>query len=414
MKRSSLLGVASLSLMLAAWAGCSSSGSDQPIFSQAPAKDSGAGDVSQDTKPADGQAGSAGSSAGGGAGEAGSAGTGGEAGSAGASAGAGGEAGGGGTGGEEGDAMPDVDFTYDAPPEVAPEACATANVEAKLKPLDMYFMLDRSGSMSGSPWSQQAAALNSFWNDPASAGITAALRFFPYDDSCAPMDATCTGNLYITPEVAWGVLPGAAAALGQAITNTSTMGCTPTEEALKGALKGSKQRQISLPSHVVVAVIVSDGGPTDCNTSASYLQNLAQSFFNGTPSIRTFALYVASSATATMTAIAQGGGTNQSYDATNTQNFLAALKAIQGSAIPCDFDMPVPDAGTIDPAQVTLDYQGTPITHIDNATQCGANGGWYYDNNTDPKKIMLCPASCNLIKMDPNAKVNVSLGCLGS
>ncbi|MBI5533526.1 MAG: VWA domain-containing protein [Deltaproteobacteria bacterium] len=413
MKRTIALSLVVPTLVLVGWVGCSST--DDTVFAPGP-PDSGS-DVSKGGAAGQagkaGQAGQAGTAAGG---EGGSAGQG-EGGSAGT--GAAGEGGSslGGSGGEPQDALPEVDFTYDAPPEVAAEACATANVEAKLKPLDMYFMIDRSGSMSGPPWTQQANALAAFWNDPASAGITAALRFFPQKDTCGGVDSTCSGNTYVTPQVAWGLLPGNAAALNGAVNATSPTACTPTQEALNGVLKGSKQRQIQQPGHVVVAVLVSDGEPccTDCPVeTASGLGQIAADFFNGTPSVRTFTLYVASVASAVMTSIAQGGGTNQSYDATNTQNFIAALKAIQGSAIPCDFDMPVPDGGSVDPAQVKLEYQGQPITPVSGQAQCGANGGWYFDNQTDPKKIFLCPATCNLLKADPNAKVNISLGCLGT
>jgi hypothetical protein len=313
--------------------------------------------------------------------------------------------------------MPDVDFTYDAPPETAAEACAAVNVEAKLKPLDMYFMIDRSGSMSGTPWTQEGNALNAFWTDPNSTGITAALRYFPISDSCVSQDPQCSGNAYVNPIVNWGLLPANAAALSASFAATGTNGCTPTQEALNGVLKGSKQRQIQQPGHVVVAVMVSDGAPCcgDCpDETAAGMGAIAQTFYNGTPSIRTFALYVAAAASDVMTQIASGGGTNQAYDATNTQNFINALKAIQGTAIPCDFDMPVPDAGLVDLKQVTLDTGGTPINKVDDASLCGANGGWYFDNNTAPTKITLCPVTCTTLKADPSAKVNVSLGCLGS
>jgi hypothetical protein len=407
MKRSLLLSLGISFAVLAVWSGCGSE-TEGPAFST-PKKDASVTDTSVGGQ---GQAGQAGQAADDSGVEA-AAGAGGV-----AQGGAAGEAGSG-TGGSGGAelpdvSVPDVDFSYDAPPDMGQEACAAVNVQAKLKPLDMYFMVDRSGSMSGTPWANQGTALKTFWNDPKSAGITVALRFFPYDNSCSPMDATCSGNVYITPTVSWGLLPGHAAALGAGYDGTSTTGCTPTEEALKGALKGSKLRQLQEPSHVVVAVIVSDGSPTDCDLSASGLSAVAASYYNAVPSIRTFALYVATVASSSMTAIAQGGGTQQAHDATNTQNFINALKAIQGSAIPCDFDMPVPEAGIVNPKEVTLQYQGQPINKLDGATQCGANGGWYFDNNTDPTKIILCPATCNVVKSDPAAKIDVSLGCLGS
>ena len=415
MNRKLALGPGLLLVLLGLWSGCGSDTADLEFTSGTDA--GGSKDASVDMSAGgsagtSGGAGQAGTSPDGAAGQAGEA----QAGSAGEAGAQGGAAG----GAEPLEAGPDVDFAYDAPPEVEQEACAAVVVEAKLKPLDMYFMIDRSGSMgsgSSSPWASQANALSAFWTDPKSAGITAALRFFPLLETCGGVDTTCSGNAYITPLVPWGVLPGNATALNAAVAATSTTACTPTQEALNGVLKGSKARQIQQPSHVVVAVIVSDGEPCcgDCPIESSGgLGQIASDYYNKTPSIRTFALYVASSASSVMSAIAQGGGTNQAYDATNTQNFLAALQAIQGSAIPCEFDMPVPDAGIVNPAQVTLEYQNQPIPKVADQTACGINSGWYFDNNTDPTKIFLCQATCTILKTDPTAKVNVSLGCLGS
>jgi hypothetical protein len=412
MKRNLVPFVALPLVSLGLWFGCGTS-SDGVVFSNNAKDASNTTDVTVEGS-AGSATGGAGGEAGGGAGQAGSTAEGGSAGEAGGAQ-AGGSAGSGGSLPVE--AGPDVDFGYDAPPDIGQEACAAAVVEAKLKPLDMYFMIDRSGSMAGTAWNNQAAALSTFWNDPKSAGITAALRFFPYMDACQAVEPTCSGNAYVTPLVPWGLLPGHAAALNAGVASTGTTGCTPTQEALNGVLKGSKTRQLQQMGHVVVAVIVSDGAPCcgDCPIeSASGLGQIAATYFNSTPSIRTFALYVATSATAVMTSIAQGGGTNQAHDATNTQNFINALQAIQGSAIPCDFDMPIPDVGIVNPANVTLEYQGVPIPKVANQAACGVNSGWYFDNDTNPTKIFLCQTTCTVLKNDPSAKVNVSLGCLGS
>jgi hypothetical protein len=266
--------------------------------------------------------------------------------------------------------------------------------------------------MQGTPWTQETTALKSFWSDAASAGLTAALRLFPYDDTCAPKDPQCTGNLYVTPLVDWGVLPANAAPLGVALDTAQVIGCTPTEEALKGALKGSLARQVLRPDHVVVAVVVSDGEPIDCDITPIGLSAVAASYLNGEPPIRTFTLYVAAAASAVMSAIAQGGGTNNAYDATNIPNFIAALKAIQVAAIPCEVAVPKPEAGVVDPNQVKLTYKGVPITHVDSMSQCGGTGGWYFDNNAAPTKILFCPSTCSTLKSDPSAKVELSLGCL--
>lgn len=428
MRRAHLLSF-TLPFILAAlaYAGCSSTDSSGGGGGGTSTGGSGASDIDAST----GGGGSGGAATGGSAGaETGGGGDGGgtTGGSGGSSDGGTGGAITGGSGGSVGqDAMPDVDLSYDAPMTEA-EACATAAVEAQLKPLDLYMMVDRSGSMSGTPWTNQSNALKSFFNDSQSAGITVALRFFPLNDNCGPVTQACDGNAYASPLVDWGLLNGHAAALSTAINNTSPNGCfTPTEEALYGVLKGAQARQQAQPGHVVVAVIVSDGQPCcgDCPIEDSNgIGNIAASYFNGAnanPPIRSFAIYVASAASAVMTAIAQNGGTGQAYNATSgSQAFIDALKAIQGSAIPCDFDMPDPSQGTVDPNQVTLQYipngTGTPIdvARVNDAGACGGGDGWYYDNNTAPTKITLCPTTCSNMKADPNAKVNIALGCLGS
>ena len=232
-------------------------------------------------------------------------------------------------------------------------------------------------------------------------------------------------NAYATPLVPWSVLPGQAATLAAAISNTSPNGCfTPTQEAINGVLKGALTRQNSQPDHVVVAIIVSDGEPCcgDCDVeSAAGIGAIAGQYYNGTPSIRTFAIYVASASNQVMTQIAQQGGTGQAYDATgSSQAFVDALKSIRGSAIPCDLYMPQSSQGSVDPDQVSLSYlpggSSNPIgfPRVGDSGACGGGDGWYYDNDANPSRIFLCPTTCATMKADPNAKVSISLGCLGS
>lgn len=419
MKRLSIVGL-SVACALGLFIGCGTDNGDSETGNGGSAGSGGGSSGSGGSKTGGSGGGSSGSS-----GEAGS--SGGT--SGGASGGAGWPTGGsgGGTSGSGGaivdSSVPDVDFTYDAPLYEGGDACATASVEAQLKPLDLYIMADRSGSMSGSLWNNQSNALKAFFNDPQSANITVALRFFPLDDSCSPQDGSCSGNAYQNPLVPWGVLPGHAGTLSSAIDGTSPNGCfTPTQEALNGVLKGAYARQVAEPGHVVVAVIVSDGQPccSDCPMESTDLGSIAASYLAGSPSVQTFSIFVASAASAVMTAIAQQGGTGQAFNATSgAQAFIDALKAIQGSAIPCEFAMPTTSSGTIDPDQVSLDYYAggsstpTTIPRVPDAGSCGG-GGWYYDNPINPTKLILCPSTCDQMKADPGAKVSIELGCLGS
>ncbi|WP_437630330.1 VWA domain-containing protein [Sorangium sp. So ce854] len=77
-------------------------------------------------------------------------------------------------------------------------SCAGETSTAELVPLDLYIMLDASGSMderistSVSKWEAVTEALEAFFTDPQSAGIGVGLQYFPLRDPDVP--ATCTEN----------------------------------------------------------------------------------------------------------------------------------------------------------------------------------------------------------------------------
>ncbi|WP_437874691.1 hypothetical protein [Sorangium sp. So ce513] len=77
-------------------------------------------------------------------------------------------------------------------------SCAGETSTAELVPLDLYIMLDASGSMaerisrSITKWEAVTQALEAFFTDPQSAGIGVGLQYFPLDEPTLP--ATCTEN----------------------------------------------------------------------------------------------------------------------------------------------------------------------------------------------------------------------------
>src|SRR5580658_8618934 len=76
--------------------------------------------------------------------------------------------------------------------------CATTTQKATPSPLDLYFMIDTSASMDDlvaageSKWSAITAAMTTFVDDPASAGIGVGLQFFPL--TAAGVPASCTSS----------------------------------------------------------------------------------------------------------------------------------------------------------------------------------------------------------------------------
>ncbi len=113
-------------------------------------------------------------------------------------AGAGGGPAGGAAGSPVGDAgVPDVRFTYDAepPPE---DACALTTVRAEQIPLDMYVMMDISGSMldttssGATKWDGMKQAFTAFVQDPKSAGLGVGIQYFAQRAPGVP--AQCTAS----------------------------------------------------------------------------------------------------------------------------------------------------------------------------------------------------------------------------
>lgn len=91
---------------------------------------------------------------------------------------------------------------------------------------------------------------------------------------------------------------------------------------------------------------------------------------------------------------------------------------ISGSQLACTIDVPDAPAGqTLDPNRVNVKYlmggvaPGTSLPKVATAADCTASGGWYYDDNTNPTTITLCPTTCSDIQADSAANVTVELGC---
>jgi hypothetical protein len=80
-------------------------------------------------------------------------------------------------------------------------ACAGSTVKGELVPLDMYIMLDKSGSMldktgaagnGPTKWDAVTTALKAFFQDPGSAGLGVGIQFFPLNKPGVP--DSCTNN----------------------------------------------------------------------------------------------------------------------------------------------------------------------------------------------------------------------------
>jgi hypothetical protein len=395
-------------------------------------------------------------------------------GSAGTGAGAGGT-GGAGVVGTGGGIIITSGGSAGTPPVEEDAACGTGMASASLKPVNMFVVFDRSSSMNNcgsgmgggmmgggmmgggdtgcetgpTRWELAATALTQFFQDPGAADLGVALRFYPHDlpvAGCASdmgggmmggepdMDAGtamgCNINSCAMPLVDMGVLkadPAPADAHEAALVNavmTSVPGMsgqgTPTFVALSGAAQWSLAYQQANPEQRTVIVLVTDGEPNGCNTDIDAIAGVAADAL-ATADVRTYAIGLAVGADFLNT-IAVAGGTEQAFvvndGATATADLLAALNAIRGMALACDF--PVPSSTTsgmaIDPGLINVNFTSTAGGEVElgmvaSAADCGTQQAWYYDDPMMPTRIILCPESCTTVTGDLNASIAILAGC---
>jgi hypothetical protein len=339
-------------------------------------------------------------------------------------------------------------------------SCAAEPHVAMQIPLDMFIMLDQSGSMTdtvgggGTKWDAVTGALTTFLQQPGLSGINVGIQYFGQpvsggaqcvaltcatDADCGPAACgpcmliipgfgACTGASggdscnaadYATADVEIAPLPGVASAIISSLGQHSPTTSTPTSAALQGGIDHCKSWAGSHPGHAVVQVFATDGDPTECDTDQNHINAIAAA--GASAKILTFVIGVGSSLTA-LNGVASAGGTGQAFivdtNANANQQFLMALNAIRGAALGCQYDIPKPTQGMPDYGKVNVQYTpgggGAPqvFDHYADKAHCPASGdGWYYDDNSNPTLINLCDATCNKVGGDATGKIDILLGC---
>jgi hypothetical protein len=266
----------------------------------------------------------------------------------------------------------------------------------------------------------------------------------PFDlGNCDPMtesfcnneQLSCTLSDYTTEAVPFAMLNGAAPTIMSWVGGLMPNSVTPTGVALSGAVAAAKARASANPTHTVAVVLVTDGIPSAVGTAQGDVPAACQPdstsvAASGMPDIKTFVIGVFSPADITagqpfVNSVAQAGGTSTAFvidtSSNVSQGFLQALNSIRGSALPCEYALPVPEAGTPDFGKVNVQYtpsSGSAVTtlYVETAANCDTTqGGWYYDadptTGATPTRIEMCPATCARLKADTGGRVDVVQGC---
>lgn len=301
----------------------------------------------------------------------------------------------------------------------------TVMVEEEVKlPLDIYMIIDDSGSMV--PWWPFTIdALNMFFNAPETAGIGVGMQFF---------GSSCDANTYANPRVAIAELPGNAGALMGAYP-IIPLNDTATVPAMQGAIQHARAWSDSHPDTTVAVVLVTDGLPSDeCGSTVQGVVDVVAEGYDGTPSIPTFVVGLGI-ALADLNQFAAAGGTGQAtlVSPGAAGELLTALNTIRDTIVetrieivektvetPLECEWVIPQtpqgAGAFDREKVNVQLSSgggasTPaLGKVESPGECAA-GGWHFDDNDAPERIVACPQTCTTIQSTTQAKVDILLGC---
>jgi hypothetical protein len=95
-----------------------------------------------------------------------------------------------------------------------------------------------------------------------------------------------------------------------------------------------------------------------------------------------------------------------------------AMAVDRTSRIACDVAIPMPpDGSSLDPMRVNVVLNGmtsTLLGKVANAAACTSSGGWYYDDDANPTRVILCPSSCDRAQTELRGEgrgIQVQFGC---
>jgi hypothetical protein len=330
--------------------------------------------------------------------------------------------------------------------------CQEIGSKGELLPLDIFIMFDQSQSMScaipagGDRWAAVKAAITGFVNDPGAKGIGVGLQYFglpaPGGLFPTPLNSSCNAADYAGADVPIAPLPGNAGPIADSLNRHSPTTNTPSEPALEAAIGTARSWKQKNPSHTVITLFITDGQPNACGTGdgGSFIDpvvSVARAGIATPEKMQTYVIGITSGGTgcfsdpappnkADLDRVAAAGGTKEALmidlDATASQKFLAAMNTIRvGAQAKCEYSLPMPGPGVkLDPSLVnvtvsnSLGGAGSVIYRVTGDTTCDpSKGGWHYDNEATPTKILLCPASCTAVAQ-AGTVVDLKFGCQSS
>jgi hypothetical protein len=316
--------------------------------------------------------------------------------------------------------------------EAQPEAgdCAATRVPAQPLPVDLFAVVDGSGSMMQaasngvSKWYATKAALRDFL-EGADPEMGFGLLPFPLSGRNS---GSCSIDDYREAALPIAALSAQKQGALAELDALEPHGRTPLGPVLSAALALAVEHGVREPKRSAVLLLASDGLATACEPSdAAALARMAGEALAGPGHVRTL---VITSQTLEQSAvepgfelIAKAGGTGRVLRIDPRLDFAqqlgAALRGAAAHEVACDLAVPAPPPGERldhDSINVAFDTEQGSVTlpRVAGAGACGGDGGWYYDVDPargQPERINMCRSACARLAELGAGELRVELGC---
>lgn len=328
----------------------------------------------------------------------------------------------------------DNNWTVYDPSACGSPLCVASTAKATITKINLFFAVDRSGSMltkslgiAGQPtrWKQMTDAMKAFAQNAASAGTGVWVRFWPYNQN-GTCPNSCSSTACATGNVALGTLTKSSAPSDmqeQAIISAIALATpasdgTPMYPALEGALTAAQTYTATHPTEQSAVVLMTDGEPTQCDTSIGNMALLAQTAYEGT-GVRTFTIGIQGVAPGVLDQIAAAGN-GATYHVGDGAGVpveslvLQAIYDIKQALLPCTFPLDMSedfDEQTVGVTFTKNDGSQLDLIRVSGAAACGPGGGYYMDDPLQPTAVSLCPSTCTAVQGEIGGRIDVQGGC---
>ena len=377
--------------------------------------------------------------------------------------GAGGAGGGQMTGGGGGGGTIDPGFTV----------CSDVGRPLALTPLDLFILLDVSFSMDYDfKFAAVRSAIKSFSTNEEFAGLGVGVQYFPLRTQCridayqvpaVPIDRLPGNAVSIARSLdeqrMQGGTPMVPALSGAVAYTKAYLNQFPADAGRKAVI-------VLATDGVPDNSCAGDQGQGLLPNTIGNVEEVARGSLMSSPSVQTFVVGVGRQL-GVLDGIARAGGTDRAVLVDVAANadvqFLSALTQIRKDALGCDFEVPPPvvlqaDGGrsVVDGTRASVVFEpteGAPVLFplVADVAACGTGPGWFFSSGSSPvadggsgvgdggvgdggvddggvgdggvdggadagvagagRKVLLCPASCDLITSGRTGQLKVQFAC---